>query len=239
MVGLIWLVKFRSIREIAGAFGQHRIDSLHQFLTGSARKLRPLEQELQLTAFQEIQNEDNPILIFDDTACPRKGPAIEGSGIHHSSDGLVKGLCAVTAILKSKPQRWAWAVRGYRPKQTCAASKFKSKIQLAIEILHESMPFFAGRTLTVLMDAWYTCAPILILIQNTGWLFVSAIKRNRLIMVGGTKISVSHLAKGLKTGLPVFLWVKERHFIGRRAPSPEPSTPHSPFSNVVNVMDLG
>src|SRR3989338_5943802 len=40
-------------------------------------------------------------------------------------------------------------------------------------------------------------------------------------------------------GLPVFLWVKERHFIGRRAPSPEPSTPHSPFSNVVNVMDMG
>src|SRR3990167_6820095 len=57
--------------------------------------------------------------------------------------------------------------------------------------------------------------------------------------IWGGRPSVCITPGFLFSGLPVFLWVKERHFIGRRAPSPEPSTPHSPFSNVVNVMDLG
>jgi len=197
LVGLIWFIKFRSIREIARIFGQGRIDSLHQFLTGSARKLQPLQEELRRTAFSQI-TESDPLLTIDDTACPRNGKAIEGIGIHHSGNGLVKGLCAVTAILKSESQRWAWAIRGYRPKKTCPAKTFKSKIQLAIEILMDAVPLFAGRMLTVLMDSWYSCAKILNFIHGLGWRYVAAIRKNRVVLSGGRKINVSHLAKGLK-----------------------------------------
>ena len=78
---------------------------------------------------------------------------------------------------------------------TCKAGTFKSKVQLAIEILTEAIQSLPVKP-TVLMDAWYTCAPILNLIAQSKWTFLAAIKRNRLVEINGKKISLRHLAKG-------------------------------------------
>jgi hypothetical protein len=112
LVGLIWLVKFRSIREIAHEFGSDNTDDgLHQFLKASPK------------------------------------------------------------------------------------GAFKSKVQIAIEILSAAIRKI--RTpLTVLMDSWYACAPILNLIIQAEWTFLAAIKRNRIVEVGGRKTTLGRLAKG-------------------------------------------
>lgn len=193
LVGLIWLVKFRSIREIASQFGSKNTDGLHQFLKASPKKIRKLqsENERQMTATCSGQD---TLLIIDDTPCPRKGKKIEGAGIHHGADGFIRGLCAVTSILKIGTKRFFWAIRGYRPKKTCTYGIFKSKVQLAIEILTEAIQTLPVKP-TVLMDAWYTCAPILNLIIQAEWTFLAAIKRNRLVEINGKKTSLCHLAK--------------------------------------------
>jgi len=194
LVGLIWLVKFRSIREIASEYGQENTDGLHQFMTASPKKIQKLQREnrRQMAA---TCTEKNTILILDDTPCPRKGKKIEGLGIHHGAEGFIQGLCAVTSILKIGTQRFCWAIQGYRPKGTCKAGTFKSKVQLAIEILTEAIQSLPVKP-TVLMDAWYACAPILNPIVQAEWIFVAAVKRNRLVEINGKKISLRHLAKG-------------------------------------------
>ena len=195
IVGLIWMIKFRSIREIAMAYGSENVDRLHQFLTGSIRKINRLQETMRQAVVRPV-GQAKRLLILDDTPCPREGKHIEGIGIHHGGDGFVRGLCAVTAVIKTGAERFCWAIRGYRPKGTCPKGTFKSKVQLAIEILTETSEHIGRGALTVLMDSWYSCAPILQPIQEAGWTFVAAIRQNRLVRVEGTKRSVRHLAKG-------------------------------------------
>lgn len=197
LIGLIWLVKFRSIKEIAREFGSGNTDGLHQFLKASPKKIEKLREENQRQLAEQSYSKP-PLFILDDTPCPRNGKKIEGLGIHHGADGFVKGLCAVTAILKAGTKRLVWTIQGYRPKSTCSKTvPFKSKVEIAQDILREASQKFKIK-LTVLMDSWYACAPILSLIIQTGWIFLAAIKKNRIVEVNGRKTSLIHLAKGVK-----------------------------------------
>lgn len=130
LVGLIWLVKFRSIREIASEFGRQNTDGLHHFLRYSSQKATDLEEANYSQIAQSVKTEET-IMVLDDSPCPRNGQHIEGIGFHHSIHGPIRGLCAVTVILKTGCQRLAWAIRGYRSKKNCPPEVFKSKVQLA------------------------------------------------------------------------------------------------------------
>ncbi|MBI5207267.1 MAG: transposase [Candidatus Firestonebacteria bacterium] len=193
IIGLICLIKFRSISEIANKYSGGRKDGLHHFIKNSVKKTDELEKTNQELIAKSIEDGEI-IMAIDDTPCPRKGEKIEGIGVHHGADGFVKGLCAVTAIIKTSTQQFAWAIKGYYSKKSCP-DNFKSKVHLASEIIDETKKYIS-KPLIVLMDAWYTCVPILGKIIEAKWIFVAAIKRNRKIIVAGRKTRVRHLAKG-------------------------------------------
>ena len=194
LTGLISLVKFRSIREIADHFGGANTDGLHHFIKNAPRIAAKLGQTITQCCQVVFKDYPNALLILDDTLAPRKGKNIQGLGLHHSSQGLTKGLCVVTAILKAGPLSLVFALRGYKPRKVCAPGTFKSKVTLALEILGEAFLLFP-RGLTVVMDTWYGCAPILNTIQEAGGIFVAALKQNRYVFLNRIKISVSLLAK--------------------------------------------
>ena len=213
LTGLIWLVKFRSIREIAREFGDDNTDGLHHFLKASPKKIQRLQEENQCQ-ISRMPKDNHSLFILDDTSSPRKGKKIEGLGIHHGADGFVKGLCAVTSILKTGHKRFVWAIRGYRPKSASPKGAFKSKVQIAIEILSGAIQKIRA-PLTVLMDSWYACAPILNLIIQAGWTFLAATKRNRIVEMNGRKTSLSRLAKGPRKYKTVRASKKRRFRVAR------------------------
>ena len=194
LVGLIWLVKFRSIREIADQFGHGNTDGLHHFLKNAPGILSKLWDELRAFSRIALEGAQDAVLILDDTVAPRDGKQIEGLGLHHSAKGLVKGLCAVTALVKAGARSFVFALSGYRPRKACPAESFKSKVELALEIRGEAFLCFP-RGLTVVMYAWYGCAPILNPIQEAGWIFLAALKQNRYVYLDRVKIAVHLLAK--------------------------------------------
>lgn len=193
ITGIIWIIKFRSISEIARKYSDNSPDGLHHFIRNSAKRTSEIEKINQESIAKSIKAKE-AILIIDDTPCPRKGKKIEGIGIHHGADGFVKGLCAVTAVIKTGTQQFAWAIKGYFSKKSCP-DNFKSKVQFAIEIIDEAQKYIP-MPLTVLMDAWYACAPVLGKIIEAKWTFVAAIKQNRKIIVAGRETRIRHLAKG-------------------------------------------
>ncbi|MBI5298973.1 MAG: transposase [Deltaproteobacteria bacterium] len=209
LTGLIWLVKFHSTREIASQVSKTLPDNLQRFLNGSAKKEERLQAANQKTLAQMANKTPEVLAVIDDTTCSREGKKIEGLGIHHSADGLVKGQCVVTCVLKVAGQWLAWAVEGYRPKASSPKGEFKSKIELAGSILRD-LRWQLHTSVIVLMDSWYTCAPILTSIIEAGWTFVAAIKCNRILEIAGKKISLRHLAKGRRTYKTVRL-SKKRH----------------------------
>lgn len=212
--GLIWLIKFRSIREIADRFGNHKSDCLHHFIRNAQKKTKLLQQANQQFLAEQVRGQE-VVMILDDTPCPRQGKKIEGIGFHHGSKGLVKGLCAVTAMLKSGSCQWAWAIEGYFSKKSIAKKWFRSKVRIAEGIL-DSAQKLLNQPVTVLMDSWYTCATILNKVIQAGWTFVGAIKSNRIIFVDGKKTVVCHLAKGPRSYRTVRLSKKRTFQVAKR-----------------------
>ena len=180
LVGLIWLIKFHSTREIASQIAKALPDNLQRFLNGSPNKLKRLQDANQNLLAQKANRVPQLLVAIDDTASARDGKHIEGLGIHHSADGLIKGQCAVTCVLRMAGEWLAWAVEGYRPKASSPKGEFKSKIQLALEVL-QNIRLKIRTSVTVLMDSWYTCAPILIPIIQAGWTFVPPLKSNPIL----------------------------------------------------------
>jgi len=214
LAGLIWIIRFRSIKEIARQLQGKTWDGLHHFLVNSPWRTEEIYQENH-SRIRQIgnQNAGRKILTLDDTPCPREGPKIVGTGWHHGADGLVKGLCAVTSLFMIGKLRLIWTIWGYRPKKSCAKEEFKSKVEIALEVLNQTV--FLGWGLTVLMDSWYGCSKILNFIKEQGWIFLSAIKCNRLVWINGRKTRLSHLAKGRRVYKTVKLGKKRRFRIAK------------------------
>ncbi len=194
LVGLIWLIKFRSIQTISGAFGGNDTDGLHHFIRHSTNKSPQMANASQDFVAERIQGEDIR-LIIDDTTCPRDGKKIEGVGWHHSGDGLIKGLCAVTAVIRVAGRTWAWDVVSYVSSKSVSKEVFRSKIQIALGIINSARKKL-GTSVVVLMDSWYSCQQILNTIAAAGWKYIAAVKVNRIFIVDGKKTPARNLAKG-------------------------------------------
>jgi len=194
LAGLIFLEKFRSIREIAAFCGNAKTDRLHHLLSQAPLSAVSLQQAMH-APLASLSADQTAVLALDDTHDPRNGNAIEGAGWHHDGQQLLKGLCAVTAMLKLGARRFCFAMRGYRPKAHCPKDAFRSKIDLACDILKEAATHFAPGELVVLADSWYGCVRLLSDIHERGWTYVFGIKSNRIVRVNGKKRRVRDLAK--------------------------------------------
>jgi SRSO17 transposase len=217
LAGLLWIIRFRSLREIAARFDANNLDRLHHFVSCSALCARHLQHQWQRSLARQAPDQATALLVLDDTPVARNGRAIEGLGWHHSAKGLVRGWCAVTAMLKVGAPRFLWAVRGYRPKKNSPHGQFRSKIELAVEIVREATAYFSRGGLTVLMDSWYACARLLNAIQAAGWTYLVAVRANRLVVLPGSKrkTSVRSLAKSRRGWRTVRAGRKRRYRVRR------------------------
>ena len=207
LLGLVWLIKFRSINRIAQEFGHNDTDSLHHFLRYSPQTSVATQEANREHVVQAVKDSDHALLAIDDTPVERKGKHIEGIGFHHSAKGLIKGLCAVTAIVMAGGKKLAWCIETYYPKSCCPKEIFESKVTIAVGIIERARQFFK-QPVTVLMDSWYACAPVLSKIIEAGWDFVAAIKQNRKVIVNGRVSHVCNLAKGPRDYITIKLSAK-------------------------------
>ena len=207
LLGLVWMIKFRSIARIAEAFGHKDTDGLHHFLRHSTQASQATQEASREYVAKCIKASDHVLLAIDDTPVARQGKNIEGIGIHHSAKGLIKGLCAVTAIVMAGGKKLAWCIESYYPKSCCPKDVFESKVTIAVRIIERARQSLR-QPVTVLMDSWYTCAPVLSKIIEAQWDFVAAIKQNRKVIVNGRVSHVCNLAKGPRDYITIKLSAK-------------------------------
>ena len=194
LCGLIWIVKFRSIRMIAVQFGNRDTDGLHHFIRHTPDKAKHITTASQDFLAAQLSGQALR-LIIDDTPCPREGKKIDGLGWHHGAKGIVKGLCAVTSVVRASGKTWAWEIVEYCSRKSVPKDVFRSKVEIAVDIIRRARETL-GPAVTVLMDTWYSCCELLNLINRCGWTYIVAVKSNRNVYLNGRKTSVRHLAKG-------------------------------------------
>jgi len=139
------------------------------------------------------------VLVIDDTLGEKKGLSIEGADWFwdHSENRYAFGHPLVTSEYVTASFHAPLHYRLYEKEEKVPVGAFKSKIDLAIDLIHdadkEGIPFSC-----VAGDCWYFCDKIINELKQMqkGWIFAS--KSNRKIMVNNRYIQLSEYAKTLK-----------------------------------------
>jgi SRSO17 transposase len=187
------MVKFRSIKAISEEFSVREKSALNHFLMRSPWDEREILAQMQREIKGKMKT-DRIYLIIDDTAMKREGPNIEGTGVHFGSDGLVKGHSCVFSAVIAGVEKYVWDFRAYVSKSVCSSEKFRSKVEIAQELIRDVC--FDDREVVVMFDSWYTNAKVMRTVNEKGFAYIGGLKKNRRIWLNGKKSRVSHLAKG-------------------------------------------
>lgn len=193
LLGLILMMKFRSIKAISKEYSKNDPSVLNHFITDSPWDEKALTVECQKIIYTE-ERRQKTFLIIDDTPIERNGKEIEGIGVHHGAKGLVRGHCCVTSSIVSGKDKFIWDIREYVPKCASIVGEFKSKVKIACDIISDAE--LPESKITVMFDSWYTNKKVIEAVNNRKWRYIAGVKRNRKIYIDGRLSRVSHLAKG-------------------------------------------
>lgn len=179
-------------------------DSVSRWLSKS--KLTP---RLVWQKSQSLVDRTTGYLIVDDTVLDkpyaRKMALIKKqySGTHH---GIVQGIALVNLLWTDSKKLIPINYRVYDPTRDGKTKNDHAREMLVSAKKQGFTPQY------VLMDAWYTSIDNLKAVSRKGWLWIGALKSNRLVsVIQGTYVSVSDLDWTIK---PVHkVWLKAYGFV--------------------------
>ncbi len=171
--------------------------SLNRFLTESKWSIK----EIYSTLFEFIKPKLKGIvyLIVDDTLCEKTGRKIQGVARHfdHNEKRTILSHSIVCGILKCAEIVLPYEVKLYRKIETCKGVEFKTKIDLAKEIIQKFLSLdFSSKI--ILFDAFYPATEIIKAIGNSAF-WVSNCRKNRLVNIRGFYHSLKELKGYIKS----------------------------------------
>ena len=195
MIGIILSVKFHSVNFFSKNFSDTHQSSLNHFITDSKWKVSDYINFFHTLLPDEILKTQTLFLAIDDTCIKRKGKKIDGIGKHHTANGNASGQCLVTSMLTNGIKSFFHNMKGYKPKNKCKKNEFKTKIELANDIINNTA--FENKYVYIMFDSWYSCKSVFTTIENKGYYYLSRLKQNRNIILPGKsgKLKVRALAK--------------------------------------------
>jgi len=138
------------------------------------------------------------LLVIDDTGSHKTGHHIEAANWFwdHSKPGFAFGHQLVTSQYVTKKFHVPLHYRLYRKKSDDEKESFKSKLDLAIELIDSAVD--AGIHFScVIGDCWYFCDKIIKHLASIGknWIFAS--KSNRKILINNQWVKLKNFVKSL------------------------------------------
>jgi len=140
-------------------------------------------------------------LILDDSENEKTGKKIEGAGWFHDSLGKKRHIFGhnyVMSLAQTCGVYFPVGVRLYLKEEFCGARgiAFKTKNQLASELIQSFQPLSPGKVI-VIFDGWYLNDLVVESVSNRGWQWVSYLKSNRRVVIGGRSWVVSEFIETL------------------------------------------
>lgn len=127
----------------------------------------------------------NGVFAIDDTACP-KPHAKNTEGAQHQYCGSLgrdeNCNVAVASCFVSNSKRFPVEFKSYIPEDQSGPNQFKSKPDLAKELIEDAVAKAIPFT-TIVFDAWYTSTDIIEFIASKTLTFVAETKINRSILI--------------------------------------------------------
>lgn len=124
------------------------------------------------------------VLAIDDTACPKPyANKTEGAQVQHCGTSGREENCnvAVASCFVSKQKHFPVDFKSYLPITTPNPKGFKSKLDLAKELItdavNKNIPFSS-----IVVDSWYTSTDLIEFVSSKGLNIIAEVKRNRSIL---------------------------------------------------------
>ena len=183
--------------------------NLADFLRQSPWDERDLRQALTTFVVRELLRGHDParartvFVSFDECTAPKDKGTRRLQGVDwtfdHTRRRACKGAVHVAGRLHVGDKSYTFSWRPYLRAQTVRRLNrqrppkrrlvFRSKLQLAREMLEELKPYLPpDAAVYVLFDRWYAAADLLGFIRRQGWYTICAIKSNRRL--NGTRLNV-------------------------------------------------
>lgn len=215
MVGLFLSQARKTLSELTST---HSVSALSRFLNRYAWPTDQLRQWRQAQITRAIRDRylgkrgRNPTLylLIDNTVIAKRGGAFPGLGQHYSSthDRVAWGHNLVFSYLLAGGVQAPWDWRLYVNERFCLFRRFRTKTDLACELIRHFQPPYAGKVVVV-VDAGYFCADVVRAARERGFRIVGRVKRNRRLACGLTVPELSHGQIGWLRGMDVamqFTW---------------------------------
>jgi hypothetical protein len=168
----------------------------HQNLLTHAKNLLIQETNKQPQTISSTPNTEHRSI--DDTVCRKYSPNTEMACYNYSStQGNILSHDYVTSVYHNDQIKIPDNIKLYGSKKKCEEKKipFKTKIDLACEIIDEHTPF--TKQTIMHWDSWYTCSEVVKHCKDKGYCWIGDIKSNRVVYYGGEKFALSDLYEQL------------------------------------------
>ena len=110
---------------------------------------------------------------------------------------MVKGHCYVTEICSCSGVSYPVDFRLYMPEGT-SGKPFRSKVDLACELIDEFDAPSKKDVVVVQFDEWYLCGEVVKHVEDRGFRWISEAKGNRVLFYGEERLKVSELTNRMR-----------------------------------------
>jgi SRSO17 transposase len=166
--------------------------SLNKFLTKYDWDSKKVNHERirELQRHNETRWKKRGLGIIDDTLIEKAGRRIQGVGkfFDYAKGRFVYGHSMVSLHFADHKTSYAVDYRLYLKK---GCEGFRTKIELAMEMITESIEEMQFPAFTFVFDSWYLCKELVDHVESYGRLWIAACKSDRLILVDGGYVSLA------------------------------------------------
>jgi SRSO17 transposase len=174
------------------SFGAHR-SKHNEFLIDCLPILNKVLRFYALLILQKLYKRGCPVTcIIDDTSNKKRGKHMQAAFkfFDHVSNQYIIGHQVVCMVISYRGFIIPYAAEIYQPKSTTSPKPAKKKTHIAAQMLESFSPA-EGQKVYVVADTFYACTEIIQSCRKSSYVFVSALKTNRVVTVDGKRQNVS------------------------------------------------
>jgi len=150
--------------------------SLNRFFKNSPwdEKALSIKRLRRLNSNPKTKTKESGYVILDDSSIPKTGSHMEATGLHWSAseNRTIFGHNMVSLHYADKDKEYPLIPQIYRKKEHCKKTTFKTKIDIAIELLTDAIKKGLVKAKTCLFDSWYLSKKLINHIRslNLNWI---------------------------------------------------------------------
>jgi hypothetical protein len=169
--------------------------SLNRFMTEAKWNLQPVvTQGIDQLLYESELDTDLEHKIIDDSVCRKYSSKTEMVCYNHSSTmGTVLSHDYVTSLYVNNEFAVSDGLKLYGNEEKCREKgvEFKTKLQLAMELIDEHAP--KAESTIWLWDSWYTCSEMAQECRLHGYNWIGEIKSNRIVFYEEQRLRIDEL----------------------------------------------